>query len=204
MYDSRWSFRKVGSLTVLAVLLFARALPAQSEGGNAALVAYPSELSSGGYLGFDSAEFNVTEKSSAAEAALGSSNILTITTYHGGNEGHLITFPDSTTMSIDCANGSITTKSHFHSDHCADCDSEQYNRNSVYPGQVIYNKDGVTVTVVAANGRVIGQEAVNVPCDSGDENKVSMALLVKYGGFDYLTAGDLTASPEGSLGSALA
>jgi hypothetical protein len=149
-------------------------------------------------------EFNVTEKSSATEAARESSNTLTITTYAGSGEGHLITFPDSTTMSIDCANGSITTKSHFHSDHCAACDSGQYNRNNVVPGQFIYSKDGVTVQCVAANKKVIGEGAVYVACPASDENAVSMALLVKYRGFDYLTAGDLTASPEGSLGSALA
>jgi hypothetical protein len=134
----------------------------------------------------------------------GLNNILTITTYQGNDEGHLITFPDSTTMSIDCATGDITTKSHFHSDHCAACDSGDYNRNNVVPGQVIYNKDGVTVTVVAANGRVIGQSGAGyVACDSNIENENGMALWVKYGGFDYLTGGDLYGSVEGPLGAAL-
>ena len=171
----------------------------------AALVAYPGELSRSGYLGFDSAEFNVTEKSTAAEAARGSSNILTITTdgYTGWGEGWLITFPDSTTMSIDCASGSVTTKSHFHTDHCAACGSGNYNRNNVVPGQVIYNNGGVTVTVVAANGYVIGQGSGSVACPADDENPMSMALLVKYGGFDYLTTGDLYGSVEVPLGSAL-
>jgi hypothetical protein len=139
----------------------------------------------------------------AAEEARASSTELTITTYGTNGEGHLIKFPDSTTMSIDCASGNITTKSHFHSDHCAECGSGQYNRNNVSPGQVIYNKDGVTVTVVAANGRIIGEESVNVPCHSSDENPLSMALLIKYKGFDYLTGGDLYGSVEGPLGSAL-
>jgi len=155
-------------------------------------------------FGFESAELNATAQSTAAEAAAAPSNILTITTYNGGDEGHLISFPDSTTMSIDCANGNITTKSHFHSDHCASCgNTGQYNRNNVSPGQVIYNKDGVTVTVVAANGQVIGEGLVDVPCDSGDENPLSMALWIKYGGFDYLTAGDMYGSVEGPLGAAL-
>jgi hypothetical protein len=171
MDNSRWSFGETGFLTALAVLLFAMALPAQSD---------------------------------AAEAASRSSAILTITTYDTGNEGHLITFPDSTTLSIDCADGTITTKSHFHADHCAACDSGQYNRNNVVPGQFIYSKDGVTVQCVAANGRVIGEEALYVACPASDENKMSMALLVKYRGFDYVTSGDLTASYEGNLGSALA
>lgn len=140
----------------------------------------------------------------AGEEARASSGELTITTYGNGGEGHLIKFPDSTTMSIDCASGDITTKSHFHSDHCAStCGSGQYNRNNVSPGQVIYNNDGVTVTVVAANGRVIGQEAVYVACKAPDENPMSMALWVKYKGFDYLTGGDLYGSVERPLGSAL-
>ena len=163
--------KRASFLAVLAVLLFALALPAQS---------------------------------SATEAAHGSSNILTITTYDTGNEGHLIAFPDSTTMSIDCADGTITAKSHFHSDHCADCGEGDYNRNIVAPGQFLYNKDGVTVQVVAANARVIGEDAVYVDCPASDENRESMGLWVKYRGFDYLTAGDLTASVEDSLGSALA
>ncbi|MEJ2745978.1 MAG: hypothetical protein P8123_09895, partial [bacterium] len=54
--------------------------------------------------------------------------------------------------------------------------------------------------VVAANGAVIGQ--AKQEC-GGDENTCSMALLVTYGGFDYLTAGDMTGSIEGLLGIAL-
>lgn len=143
-------------------------------------------------------------QSDAEEAARDTSNLLTITTYGTSNEGHLITFPDSTTMSIDCASGTISAKSHFHADHCASCgDVGQYHRNNVVPGQYLYNKDGVTVQVVAANVSVIGQEAAYVECPASDENKVSMGLLVRYGGFDYLTAGDLTTSVEKPLGAAL-
>lgn len=138
------------------------------------------------------------------EAERSSSGVLTITTYGTGNEGHLITFPDSSTLSIDCAEGDIITKSHFHADHCAECDEGQYHRNNVFPGQIIYSKDGVAVQCVAANGKVIGEEAVHVGCDeTSDENKESMALLISYGGFDYLTAGDLTSSREKHLGDAL-
>jgi len=148
------------------------------------------------------AEFNVTEKSNAAEAARESSGLLTIHTYSTYNEGHIITFPDSTTMGIDCGTGNITTLSHYHSDHCSG--DQQYNRDNVSLGQVIYTSaDGaVTVTVVATNGRKIGD--ANGGCTSNDENACSMVLWVKYKGFDYLSGGDLTASPEGRLGSALA
>lgn len=144
-----------------------------------------------------------SDESSTAE----SSDLLTITTYTGHPEGHLITFPDGTTMSIDCATGDITTKSHFHVDHCAECgsgDFGQYNRNNVIPGQVIYDKDEVTVTVVAANTRVIGQDPAGpYACNSGSENHWSMALLVKYKRFDYLTAGDLDSYGENPMGAAL-
>jgi hypothetical protein len=147
-------------------------------------------------VGSDTAEFN-----EMAEADVGSAGKLIITTYSGGNEGHLITFPDSTTLGIDCASGAITTLSHYHADHC-DNAPHDYNRNNVSLGQVIYNKDGVTVTVVATNGRVIG--GVDGNCNSSDENACSMVLWVKYKGFDYLSGGDLTGGKEGPLGDALA
>lgn len=136
-----------------------------------------------------------------------SSGLLIITTYLNGSlEGHLITFPDLTTMSIDCANGDITTLSHYHNDHCATCNNPgnfQYNRHNVGPGQIIYNKDGVIVTVVAVNGSIIGEGVVDKPCNADWENEWSMALLIKYKGFDYLTAGDMYGSVESPLGAAL-
>ncbi|MEJ2745067.1 MAG: hypothetical protein P8123_05190, partial [bacterium] len=93
----------------LFVLLFSSVLyclPVILPGENGALT--PGE-----YPASDSVEF-------ASEDTLASSDELTITTYYIDNgyyEGHLITFPDSTTMSIDCADGDTTTKSHFHDDH---------------------------------------------------------------------------------------
>mgnify|MGYP001290602438 FL=1 len=140
------------------------------------------------------------------DAGRGAHGSLTITTYGTGNEGHLITFPDLTTMSIDCANGDITTVSHFHSDHCgSSCESSaQYHRNNTRPGDILYDKDGVIVQCVAANSKVIGEEAVYLSCeDTSDENRESMALLITYGGFDYLTAGDLTTRREEWMGDAL-
>ncbi|MDD5556874.1 MAG: hypothetical protein PHN82_06450 [bacterium] len=140
-----------------------------------------------------------------ADAARAYSSPLTITTYKTNNEGHLITFPDGTTLAIDCADGDIVTKSHFHADHCASCDKVgDYHRNNVIPGDILYSKDGVTVQVVAANAKVIGEERAFVNCPASDENRMSMALLVSYGGFDYLTAGDLTSPVENRLGRKLA
>jgi len=46
---------------------------------------------------------------------------------------------------------------------------------------------GAKLTVVAANGDVIGSSSVNV----SDENDRSIAVLVQHGGFDYLWASDL-------------
>ncbi|MEJ2745454.1 MAG: hypothetical protein P8123_07205, partial [bacterium] len=150
--------------------------------------------------GADAAEFDVAEDVGMSDAAAVSSGKLIITTYSGGNEGHQITFPDSTTLGIDCATGTITSLSHYHGDHC-DGDPHTYNRNNVSLGQVIYDKDGVTVTVVGTNGRVIG--GMDGDCSYSDENACSMVLWVKYKGFDYLTGGDLTGSREKPLGDAL-
>jgi len=170
--------------------------PAGSYKVYTALVAYPGELSRSGYVGFDSAEFNVTEKSEPVEEVRGSSNQLTIRTYSGGNEGHQITFPDGTTMGIDCGTGNITTLSHDHDDHC-NGNGQQYRWDNVSIGQNLYEKDGVTVKVVAANGHAI--DGGSWSCT--DENDCSMALWVRYGGFDYLTAGDMYSSGESHLGS---
>jgi len=125
----------------------------------------------------------------------------------GQGDGILVTYPDSTTMSIDCASGSITAYSHFHSDHCAPCDGGNFNRNNVTPGQVIYNKDGVTVTCVAANGKVIDEDPAGYKaCAPGNdmENEWSMALWFKYKGFDFLAGGDLAGLAEYNLGTKLA
>jgi beta-lactamase superfamily II metal-dependent hydrolase len=46
---------------------------------------------------------------------------------------------------------------------------------------------GATMTIVAVNGRIIGGGTVPV----SDENDRSIAVLVKYGGFDYLWASDM-------------
>ncbi|MCX6355681.1 MAG: hypothetical protein NTZ78_12395 [Candidatus Aureabacteria bacterium] len=123
----------------------------------------------------------------------------------GQGDGIVVTYPDSTTMSIDCASGSIKAYSHFHSDHCAPFDGGDFNRNNVIPGQVIYNKDGVTVTCVAANGNVIGQGSAGYKAfDDNRENEWSMALWFKYKGFDFLAGGDLTDPAEYNLGAKLA
>src|SRR5947208_16931492 len=54
-------------------------------------------------------------------------------------------------------------------------------------GQQIALGNGATLTFVAVNGRIIGGGTVSV----SDENDRSIAVLIKYGGFDYLWASDL-------------
>ncbi len=57
----------------------------------------------------------------------------------------------------------------------------------ITPGTVIPLGNGATITCVAVNGRIIGGGTVAV----SDENDRSIALLIQYGGFDYLWASDL-------------
>lgn len=54
-------------------------------------------------------------------------------------------------------------------------------------GQQFALGNGAKLTVVAVNGRIIGGGTVSV----SDENDRSIAVLVQYGGFDYLWASDL-------------
>src|SRR5215510_12922586 len=54
-------------------------------------------------------------------------------------------------------------------------------------GQQIALGSGATLTIVAVNGHIIGGGTVAV----SDENDRSIAVLIQYGGFDYLWAGDL-------------
>ncbi len=125
----------------------------------------------------------------ATQAALNSPD-LTIVTSAGYSEGHLISFPySSTTLSIDCASGTINTYTHGDNDHCPNQDYDDLGPDDVYVGQVLYS-DGahdVKVTVVDSG--------------PGDDNDDSMALWVKYKGFDYLTAGDKGGSGESRIAS---
>ena len=54
-------------------------------------------------------------------------------------------------------------------------------------GAVIPLGNGATLTAVAVNGNLVGGGSVPV----SDENDRSIAVLIKYGGFDYLWASDL-------------
>ena len=63
-------------------------------------------------------------------------------------------------------------------------------------GTVINLGSGATITCVARNGSIIGGGTVSV----SDENDRSIALLIKYGGFDYLWASDMGGGSDGCTG----
>jgi beta-lactamase superfamily II metal-dependent hydrolase len=63
-------------------------------------------------------------------------------------------------------------------------------------GTVIQLGNGATLTCIARNGSIIGGGSVAVT----DENDRSIALLIKYGGFDYLWASDLGGGPDSCTG----
>jgi beta-lactamase superfamily II metal-dependent hydrolase len=67
-------------------------------------------------------------------------------------------------------------------------------------GTVIQLGNGATMTCVARNGSVIGGASVPVT----DENDRSIALLIKYGGFDYLWASDLGGGSDSCTGRSTA
>src|ERR1043166_6769520 len=63
-------------------------------------------------------------------------------------------------------------------------------------GTVIQLGNGATLTCVARNGSIIGGGSVTV----SDENDRSIAVLIKYGGFDYLWAGDMGGGSDACTG----
>jgi beta-lactamase superfamily II metal-dependent hydrolase len=63
-------------------------------------------------------------------------------------------------------------------------------------GTVIQLGNGATLTCVARNGSIIGGGSVPVT----DENDRSIAILIKYGGFDYLWASDMGGGSDACTG----
>jgi beta-lactamase superfamily II metal-dependent hydrolase len=61
-------------------------------------------------------------------------------------------------------------------------------------GQIIQLGDSATMTCVCANGYVIGSGLI--PGAQADENDRSIGLLIKYGRFEYIYAGDLGGGDE--------
>jgi beta-lactamase superfamily II metal-dependent hydrolase len=123
-----------------------------------------------------------------------------------------------------------TIVSHQHCDHVGGMDevvnagydvhSQNYNNGSTYSsscvtqwntaagtttagspiampvGTVIDLGSGASLTCIARNGSIIGGGTVSV----SDENDRSIAVLVKYGRFDYLWAGDLGGGSDACTG----
>ncbi|HYS54847.1 MAG TPA: Ig-like domain-containing protein [Thermoanaerobaculia bacterium] len=67
-------------------------------------------------------------------------------------------------------------------------------------GTVIQLGNGAKITCVARNGSIIGGGSVSV----SDENDRSIALLIQYGGFDYLWASDLGGGSDTCTGRSTA
>ena len=63
-------------------------------------------------------------------------------------------------------------------------------------GTVIPLGNGAKITCIARNGSIIGGGSVSV----SDENDRSIALLIQYGGFDYLWASDLGGGSDSCTG----
>jgi beta-lactamase superfamily II metal-dependent hydrolase len=63
-------------------------------------------------------------------------------------------------------------------------------------GTVIQLGNGATLTCIARNGSIIGGGSVAV----SDENDRSIALLIKYGGFDYIWASDMGGGSDSCTG----
>ena len=63
-------------------------------------------------------------------------------------------------------------------------------------GTVIDLGSGATMTCIARNGSIIGGGSVPVT----DENDRSIALLIKYGGFDYIWASDMGGGSDACTG----
>lgn len=67
-------------------------------------------------------------------------------------------------------------------------------------GTVIALGNGAKITCIARNGSIIGGGSVAV----SDENDRSIALLIQYGGFDYLWASDLGGGSDACTGRSTA
>src|SRR5712692_10384262 len=67
-------------------------------------------------------------------------------------------------------------------------------------GTVIQLGNGAKITCVARNGSIIGGGSVSV----SDENDRSIALLIQYGGFDFLWASDLGGGSDTCTGRSTA
>lgn len=64
------------------------------------------------------------------------------------------------------------------------------NRQEAFPGQNLDLGAGATATVIVVNGRFIDGRSIHLNPD--EENEASIGILIRFGDFEYFTAGDLT------------
>jgi len=93
-------------------------------------------------------------------------------------------------------NGSSTTSSCVTSWNTAAGTTTAGSPVSMPVGTVINLGNGATLTCIARNGSIIGGGSVSV----SNENDRSIALVVKYGGFEYLWASDLGGGDDACTG----
>ena len=93
-------------------------------------------------------------------------------------------------------NGSSTTSSCVTGWNTAAATTTAGSPVSMAVGTVINLGSGATITCIARNGSIIGGGSISVT----DENDRSIALLVKYGGFEYIWASDLGGGSDACTG----
>jgi beta-lactamase superfamily II metal-dependent hydrolase len=93
-------------------------------------------------------------------------------------------------------NGSTTTSSCVTGWNTAAATTTAGSPVSMPVGTVINLGSGATLTCIARNGSIIGGGTVSV----SDENDRSIALLIKYGAFEYIWASDLGGGSDACTG----
>jgi beta-lactamase superfamily II metal-dependent hydrolase len=93
-------------------------------------------------------------------------------------------------------NGSTTTSGCVTSWNTAAAGTAAGSPVSMAVGTVINLGSGATLTCIARHGSIIGGGSISVP----DENDRSIALLLKYGAFEYLWASDLGGGSDACTG----
>jgi beta-lactamase superfamily II metal-dependent hydrolase len=93
-------------------------------------------------------------------------------------------------------NGSTTSSGCVTSWNTAAAGTTAGSPVSMPVGTVINLGNGATMTCIARHGSIIGGGSISVP----DENDRSIALLIKYGGFEYLWASDLGGGSDACTG----
>jgi beta-lactamase superfamily II metal-dependent hydrolase len=159
-----------------------------------------------------------------------SSNLTIYAVDVGQGDSALILFPDGSNMLIDtgtssgvagviglCQRLGITRINkvlitHADSDHSGGYGRLQkeglingatarFDYDNTVPEQILHSGPDLAVTCVASKSHIIDRGSATY---GSDENDLSVGVVVRYRGFDYLSCGDLESWGEGALGEALA